>query len=131
VVVERRSGVVTFTGALFLVLAFFNAVDGIVAFADPGHFYVSADGLLVVDDYDAYGFVLLVIAGIELAIGAGILLRMQAARWFGLLVALISLLIHFMYFKHYPAWSVVALALDAIVIYALTVHGDEFVPTDG
>lgn len=125
-----RAGVVTFAGALFLVLAFFNAVDGVVAFADPGHFYINENGLLVVQNYDAYGFVLLVIAGIELLIGAGILMRMRAAQWFGILIALVSVVIHFLYFKHYPAWSVIALALDAIVIYALTVHGDEFAPAD-
>ena len=126
----RRAGVVTFAGALFLVLAFFNAVDGVVAFADPNHFFISENGLLVVDDYDAYGFVLLVIAGIEFLIGWGILMRMRAAQVFGILVVLVSVVIHFIYFKHYPAWSVIALALDAIVLYALTVHGDEFAPAD-
>ena len=125
-----RAGVVTFAGALFLVMAFFNAIDGVIAFADPNHFYLGENGLLVIHSYDAYGFVLLVIAGVEVLVGWGILVRQRAAQVFGIGIAVISALIHLIYFKHYPAWSTIALALDLIVIYALTVHGDEFAPAD-
>jgi hypothetical protein len=113
---------------MFIVLAFFSAIDGIVAFADPGHFFISENGLLVINSYDAYGLVLLVIAAAELLIGWGILVRARPAQWFGILVAVIGAIIHLIYFKHFPAWSVIALALDGVVIYALTVHGDEFAP---
>src|SRR5262245_14187415 len=106
-------------------MAFFNAVDGVIAFADPGHFYIDEDGLLVVQNYNAYGLVLLVIAAVEVFVGCAILMRERAGQWFGILIAVISALIHLAYWKHYPAWSSIALVLDLIVIYALIVHGEE------
>lgn len=125
-----RAGVVTFAGWLFIVLAFVNAVDGVVAFADPGHFYLNENGLLVFDDYDAYGFLLLVIAGIELLVGWGILARAKAAQVFGIMVAIIGAVVSLAYYKHFPVWSVIALVLYGVVIYGLTVHGDEFAPSE-
>lgn len=124
---SRRSGVVTFAGVLFLVMAFFNAIDGVVALAEPRHFYVGENGVLI-SNYDAFGIVLLVIAGIELLVGYGILARIRAAQVVGIIIAILAAVVHLAYFKHYPAWSVVLLFLDAVVIYALTVHGDEFAP---
>jgi hypothetical protein len=116
---------VTFAGVLFLVAAAFNIIDGLVALAEPRHFYVSESGLTI-DNYDALGIVLLVIAGIQLLVGYGILQRMRAAQIVGILLAIIAAIVQLAYFKHYPAWAVIGLVLDAVIIYALTVHGDEF-----
>jgi hypothetical protein len=118
---------VTFAGVLFLAMALFNAIDGVVALAEPRHFYVGENGVLV-SNYDAFGIVLLVIAGIELLVGYGILARIRAAQVVGIIIAILAAVVHLAYFKHYPAWSAVLLFLDAVVIYALTVHGDEFAP---
>ena len=35
-------------------------------------------------------------------------------------------IVHLAYFKHYPAWAVVMLFLDGVMLYALTVYSDEF-----
>jgi hypothetical protein len=95
---------VTFAGVLFLVGAAFNALDGIVALADPGHFFVTEEGVLIAD-YDAFGVVLLAIAGIELLLGWGILALQRWAQVLGII-----------------------LVLNAIILYALTVYSDEFAP---
>ena len=122
---KRGAGVVTFAGVLFLVAALFNAIDGIVALAEPRHLFVNENGL-VIDNYDTFGVVLLVIAGIEFLVGWGVLARVRAAQVFGIIIAIAAVIVHFAYFKHYPAWSVILIVLNAIIIYALTVHSDEF-----
>lgn len=121
----RRAGVVTFAGVLFLVAAAFNAVDGLVALAEPRHFFVGENGV-VISDYDAFGVVLLVIAGIQLLVGYGILQRIRSAQIVGVLLAILNAIVQLAYFKHYPAWAVIILVLDVVIIYALTAHGDEF-----
>jgi hypothetical protein len=123
----RRAGVVTFAGVLFLVGAAFNALDGIVALADPGHFFVTEEGVLIAD-YDAFGVVLLAIAGIELLLGWGILALQRWAQVLGIILVIIAMIVQLAYFKHYPAWSVIGLVLNAIILYALTVYSDEFAP---
>ena len=121
----RRAGVVTFAGVLFLVAATFNAVDGLVALAEPGHFFVDEEGL-VIDNYEAFGVVLLVIAGFQFLVGAGILALQRWAQVVGIIVVIFAAIVHLAYFKHYPAWAVVMLFLDGVMLYALTVYSDEF-----
>ena len=123
----RRAGVVTFAGVLFLVAAFFNAVDGLVALADPGQFFVTEDEV-VITNYDAFGIVLLVIAGFQFLIGWGILALQRWAQVVGIIVVILNAIAQLAHFTHYPAWSVIILILDAVIIYALTVYSDEFAP---
>jgi hypothetical protein len=118
---------VTFAGVLFLVSAAFNAVDGLVALADPGQFFVSEEGV-VITNYDAFGIVLLIFAGFELLVGTGILYLQRWAQVVGIIVAILAAIVHLAYFKHYPAWAVIMLFLDGVIIYALTVYSDEFAP---
>jgi hypothetical protein len=123
----RQSGVVTFAGVLFLVAGVFNAIDGVVALAEPRHFYIS-EGKLVVDNFELFGIVLLVVAGLEFFVGWGVLARVRAAQVIGIILAIIAVVVHFAHFTAYPAWAVIVLVLNAVIIYALTVHGDEFAP---
>jgi len=118
---------VVFAGVLFLVSAAFNAVDGLVALADPGQFYVSEEGV-VITNYDAFGIVLLIFAGFELLVGVGILALQRWAQVVGIIVAVLAAIVHLAYFKHFPAWAVIMLFLDGVIIYALTVYSDEFAP---
>jgi hypothetical protein len=121
----QRAGVVTFAAVLFLIAAVFTFVDGIVALTRPEQLYVGEE-VLVVKDYDAWGVGLIVLAGIQTAIGLGILSRARPAQIFGIIFASLGFIAHLAYFRHYPAWSVVLMALNLVVIYALTAHGQEF-----
>ena len=121
----QRAGVVTFAGVLFLIAAVFTFVDGIVALTRPEQLYVGEE-VLVVKDYDAWGVGLIVLAGIQTAVGLGILSRARPAQVFGIIFASFGFIAHLAYFRHYPAWSVVLMALNLVVIYALTAHGAEF-----
>jgi hypothetical protein len=123
----RRAGVVTFAGVLFLVVAAFNAVDGVVALADPGHYFVTEEGL-VVANYDAFGIVLLIIAGFQFLIGWGILALQRWAQVVGIIVVILNAIAQLAHFTHYPAWATIILILDAVILYALTVYSDEFAP---
>jgi hypothetical protein len=68
----------------------------------------------------------LVIAALQLLIGFGILARVRAAQVIGLIVVIMGAIVQLRFFKHYPAWAAIILVLDAVIIYALTVHADEF-----
>jgi len=89
------------------------------------HFFVP-EGDVVVSSYTALGIGLLVIAALQLLIGFGILARVRAAQVIGLIVVIMGAIVQLGFFKHYPAWAAIILVLDAVIIYALTVHADEF-----
>jgi hypothetical protein len=47
------------------------------------------------------------------------------ARTIGVILATLSLIANFMFLPVYPIWSITVIVVDALVIWALTAHGDE------
>jgi len=45
------------------------------------------------------------------------------ARWFGILMAALSLIAHFGAIQSYPFWSLIIITICILVIYALSVYG--------
>ena len=45
------------------------------------------------------------------------------ARWFGIFMASLSLIGHFMAVQAYPFWILIMITIDILVIYALAVYG--------
>jgi len=43
----------------------------------------------------------------------------------GVVIAFLSALVNLAFISAFPVWSVILIALDVIVIYAITVHGRE------
>jgi hypothetical protein len=121
----NRAGVVTFAGVLFIVVGAFNVLDGIIALTRPEQLIVG-ENAFVVKDYDVLGVTLLSLGVVEVLVGFGILSRVRSAQVIGIVLASLGFLIHLAYFRHYPAWAVTLMALNIVVIYALTVHGDQF-----
>ena len=50
------------------------------------------------------------------------------ARSVGVGVAVISAILNFMWLPYYPVWSLLIIAVDVLVVWALTVHGRDFAP---
>ena len=45
------------------------------------------------------------------------------ARTIGVVVAGLSVVLNFAWLPYYPVWSLIIIALDVFVIWALTAHG--------
>ena len=67
-----------------------------------------------------WGVVQLVIGAVVFAAGVCLLLGMTWARVVGITLAVISGLANFLFLPHYPIWSIIVIALDVIIIWALT-----------
>lgn len=119
-----RSGIITFAGVLFLLVGSFNVVDGLVAALDPEWFKA---GDMLITNIQVWG-VLMVMVGILQAItGYAVLQRSRAGQIFGICLAGLNALTHMLFIAHFPAWSLVIMAIDVAIIYVLTVHDDEFI----
>jgi hypothetical protein len=110
-----------FAAIVFLTLGIFNIVDGIVALANDDFF--KADELLF-GDLSMWGAIFLVLGAVQL-LTAFLIFR---GSWFGSLLgitlAALNAVIALLSVGAYPIWSLIILALDGVVIYALTVYGD-------
>lgn len=121
---KSRSGIITFAGALFILVGAFNIADGLVAMADPDWFGKDLDLLLV--NMGAWGALMFMSGILQVVVGAAVLKRSRGGQIFGMCLAGINAFTHLLFIRHYPAWSLVIMAIDIAIIYVLTVHDDEF-----
>ena len=115
-------GLTVFAGVVMIMVGIFQAIQGIVALFNDT-FYVVGQKWTFTFDVTTWGWIHL-LAG-ALLIVAGFFLFQGAvwARVVGVGVAILSAVLNFMWLPYYPVWSMLIIALDVFVIWALTVHG--------
>jgi hypothetical protein len=119
-------GFISFAAFMLILAGFFHATAGLVGIIDD-EFYVTTPNYVFEFDRTAWGWIHL-IAGI-IAVCAGLALFSGAtwARLVGTLVAMFSAIAAFANIPYYPVWSIIIIAVDAGIIWALVAHGREFV----
>jgi hypothetical protein len=118
-----RSGLVTFAGIMLLVSAAFNLLNGIVALVNDDYYAVDE---LLFGDLSLWGAWWLFIGTAMLFAGWGVLTRKAWAEFLGIGLAGINAFTQLMFIGVYPAWSIAAMAVDGLIIYALTANFEEF-----
>lgn len=118
-------GWVVFAGALMMILGLFHGVQGLVALSYTDYYLVGPNGLTFQMDYSTWGWTHLVAGAVVLIAGVGVLAGQTWARAVGIVMALLSAMLNFVFIAAYPVWSVVVIALDVVIIYALAVHSRE------
>jgi hypothetical protein len=123
--VTRWIGWVLFAGIVLFTAGAFNIVEGLVAAFDQGYYLVAQSRLVVDVDYATWGWALVAFGVLLTAAGYGVLTGRTWARIVGVVVAVLNALVNLAFVAAYPVWTVLTVALDVIVIYALVVHGRE------
>jgi hypothetical protein len=120
---ERGENWASFALVMFLVLGIFNVVDGVAALASDNYF--RADELLF-GDLSMWGVIFLVIGGLQLLTAWLISRGSYAGALLGITLAALNAVLALVSVGAYPIWSLIIIAFDGVVIYALTVYGDAF-----
>jgi len=110
---------------MLLVTGGVNVVQGLVALLQDDYFVARAGDQLVITDFSAWGVVLIIWGTLLLIGGLGLWGGRGWGRWFAVAVACLSILVQILFISAYPVWSLVIIALDVAVIFALTAHWDE------
>jgi hypothetical protein len=113
------TGFVVFAGTMLLVIGMINVFEGFVALVDDERVVVTRDNLIVVD-LTAWGWILLISGLLMLAAGAGLLAGQTWARVTAIILAGLHAVSQIAWLGAYPVWSLLMIALDTIVIFALT-----------
>ena len=113
-------------GAVLLIIAgMFSVLQGVVGLLAPDAYFVVAHGELFLFDISGWGWwtliigILLVIVGVFLYIGA------FWARTVGIVIAALSALVQLLLIPAQPWWSMIIIAVDLLIIYAISMHGRE------
>ena len=118
---DRADGWVTFAGVLVLLLGTINFIDGIAAIS-RAHFYVG-NAHYVFGDLRTWGWVALCIGVAQWAVGLGIFVKNQFARWVGVAILSLNAIAQLLMMPAYPFWSLCIFAIDIVAIYGLIAHG--------
>jgi hypothetical protein len=118
---QAVAGAITMLAATLMILSglwgFFVGITGVLS----GGFYarVPATYTFSLSPY-WWGVVQAIIGGVVFAAGVCLILGMTWARVVGITLAVISAIANFLFLPHYPIWSIIVIALDVIIIWALT-----------
>jgi len=123
---ENRSdlavGTSVFAGTFMVLIGILHAIQGVVALVNDT-FYVVGEKWTFSFDVTTWGWIHLLL-GIVVAFAGFFVFRGAVwARTIGVLLAAFSAIVNFTWLPYYPVWALVVIALDVLVIWALTIHG--------
>jgi hypothetical protein len=114
-------GLALFAGVMMIITGVFNAMEGVVALA-RNEVYVATPRYIFAFDLTTWGWIQVVIGLVVLAAGFGVVTGQLWGRVVGITIALLSMLANFAFIPYYPVWSLLIIALDVFVIWALCVY---------
>ncbi|QDP98277.1 hypothetical protein FOE78_22325 [Microlunatus elymi] len=120
----EASGFLTFASVIMIMAGAFQAFTGLVAIV-RNEFYVATRNYILQFDTTAWGWIHLILGALVLLAGIAVLSGQSWGRVVGIVMAGIGALGAFGFMPYYPFWTIVIIALDVFVIWALAVHGRE------
>ena len=127
---RERSGFAVGTtataGLLLVLVGFFHIAQGIVDLSN-NDFYAVTQNWVFRFSVTTWGWLHLLGGIVVLLAGIGLYTGSILARTVAVIVAMISIILSFLWLPYYPWWSVLIIAFDFVVIWALTFHGRDIV----
>jgi hypothetical protein len=123
---KSMAGWIGFAGILMLIVGSIDFFQGLIALFEDEYFVVTASGFLVVD-LTAWGWIMLIWGVLLVLAGLGLLAAQGWARWFAIVVVSLNFIaqLGFLGNSQNPLWSLTVMALNIIVLYALTARWRE------
>ena len=118
-------GFTVFAAVMMIMVGVWQALAGLIAIFE-NEVYVPTRSYLFELDLSAWGWIHLVLGLIVAFAGYGLLSGQTWARVVGITLAALSATANFLFIPYYPFWSILIIALNIFVIWALTAHGREY-----
>jgi len=119
------TGWVVFAGVILMVSGIFSAVQGLVALIGPSTYYVVTEESLWLLDVTGWGWWNLIIGLLLVLIAVALLAGQTWARVIAVILVILSAVGQLLLIPAQPWWSLIMIAVDVLIIYALIVHGRE------
>ena len=114
-------GMSVFAALVMIMVGFFHAVEGFAALLD-NEIYTVGVRYLFSFDVTVWGWIHLVAGVLLMAAGFAMRTRRLWARSVGIVLASLSMIASFLFIPYYPVWSLLIIALDFLVIWAMCAY---------
>jgi hypothetical protein len=114
-------GFVVFAGVMLMLIGTFHAITGLAAIIEDEFFVVGRNYAYELDA-TAWGWLHLIYGLIVAGAGFGVFSGATWARVVGITLASISAIANFFFIPYQPVWAILIIALDLLVISALTAY---------
>ena len=118
-------GFTVFAAVMMIMVGVWQAMAGLIAIFE-NEVYLPTRNYLFELDLSTWGWIHLVLGLVVAFAGWGLLSGQTWARVVGITLAAISATANFLFIPYYPFWSILIIAVDIFVIWALTAHGRQF-----
>lgn len=118
-------GAITFAAFMMIMAGAFQGLLGFIAVLQD-EFFVATPSYVFQFDATTWGWIHMLLGLVVFGAGIGVLAGQTWARAVGILLALLSAVANFVFMPYYPVWSLLIIALDVLVIWALVAHGGAF-----
>jgi len=117
-------GWVYFASAMLIVLGGLQAISGLTGIFSNDFFVATEEGLIFFN-YTTWGWINLVLGVGLVLVGAFLAAGKLWAQIAAIVLGVLSAIASIAFLPAYPWWSFISLVVTGLVIYAITLHGDE------
>src|SRR3954453_10609848 len=117
------SGWKAFAGSYLAIAGMLNGIWGITALANKSYFI---EGGLGWSSLSTWGWIAIILAALQTLAGGLLFARKMGGVVMAIVLSMGGMLLNFLSIGAYPVWSTIALVCNALVLWAVTVHGEDF-----
>ncbi|MGI9824160.1 DUF7144 family membrane protein [Agromyces sp. Marseille-Q5079] len=115
-----------FAAIMLIIAGGFDVLYGFIALAMPDSAYLTTGGgALFLFDVQGWGWWHVISGALLVLVGAALFSGATWARVVAVILVIVNAIGQLFLLPVQPWWSLIVLAIDVLVIYALTVHGRE------
>ncbi|HEX3588622.1 MAG TPA: hypothetical protein VHV74_03245 [Pseudonocardiaceae bacterium] len=113
------TGWVIFSALMMLIIGVINILQGLAGLILPARSVVVQDRLYVVNS-NGWALTVLIFGAVLVCVGLGVMTARSWARYTAIVIVGLHAISQIGWLAAYPIWSLLMLALDVVVLYALT-----------
>jgi len=123
-------GWIIYAGVMMITLGIFQTIAGFVGLFDHTYYHVRTSQTLLHISYNSWGGIHIALGVLAIFAGYALMAGRTWGRIYAVLLAIINATANLAFLNATPAWSIMMITIDALVIWAVCVHGNELALDD-